>query len=262
MVEILGNVICFGNLDVDNVDQLFEHLSTDVPLFYDASFILASEDHLARSPPSVQRTSFGGDRGMPEIGEFACRGVAPTSDLAAELGMGEVEPSAGGSDDHSSVEQHVPSNPASAPRSRVRRRLSHGSGFRESSTGPTPPRDINAEFIEPFWALASSFSIRLPTSLLTLRRLLFELSLSCFRESLVDGLSQILGPEDIDSLMDVCGCLEDAAKRVDAELIGFLELVQLLTTFRECWHFYLEMVVLSPLLEIVLGIKTWVDSLQ
>ncbi|KAL5980535.1 hypothetical protein ACLOJK_028443 [Asimina triloba] len=179
MGEILGNV-----------DQPFEPPGVDVPLFSDASLILALEGGPAGSPPSVDvvprnTTLFSGEAESPHPDGGVVAGVA-------EPGAGVAEPDIGGSDGHSFVGQHVPSNAASAPRSRVRRTL-----------------------------------------LSTLRRLHFEHSLYTFRESLVDGLSQIVGPEDIDFLMDICGCLEDTTKRVDVEPI-----------------------------ETVRGIETRVDSLQ
>ncbi|KAL6009415.1 hypothetical protein ACLOJK_022644 [Asimina triloba] len=80
-------------------------------------------------------------------------------------------------------------------------------------------RDIVAKFIEPFWELPISFSI--------------------------------VGPEDINFSVSICEGLEYVVKRVDAELIGFLELLQLLIEFRDCWHSILEMATLSPLLETV-----------
>ncbi|KAL5994046.1 hypothetical protein ACLOJK_034917 [Asimina triloba] len=142
--EILGNVICFGNMDDNNVDQHFEPPCADEPLFSDESFVLAYEGPPAGSPPLVQRTTLGYDR---EIEESAHRVIDLASDLTGSVPQdvdvvsrniaslsGEAEsphpeggvatrvaqPGAGVSDGHSLEGQHVPDNVASAPRSEAR----------------------------------------------------------------------------------------------------------------------------------------------
>ncbi|KAL6002320.1 hypothetical protein ACLOJK_034251 [Asimina triloba] len=150
--------------------------------------------------------------------------------------------------------QYVPGNASSTSRSKVRRRLSQGFSSGESSTGPTHLRNINAEFIEPFQELASSFFVRLPTLLSTVKRHCFACFMSAFPDGFVEGLSQTIGLRDIDFLVSICEGLEYVAKRVDAELIGFLELVQLLIAFRDYWHSFLEMAASSPSLESMRGL--------
>ncbi|KAL5979024.1 hypothetical protein ACLOJK_018921 [Asimina triloba] len=82
MGEILGNVVGFSSLDVDNVDKPFEPPSDNVPLFFNVSFVLAYEGHPVGSPSSVQWTSLGDDRGIPEIEVSVHRVIALVSDLA------------------------------------------------------------------------------------------------------------------------------------------------------------------------------------
>ncbi|KAL6002904.1 hypothetical protein ACLOJK_023126 [Asimina triloba] len=143
----------------------------------------------------------------PKGGHVVLRNTASLDDEAEHVAPGEgltveaVIPNTNGSSDNSSR--------------RASSRSSQRNGFGESSTDPMPLLNVDIEFIEPFWEH-------------------FARALSSFREGFVSCLNETEGPDDIDSLLNLCDILEQSTKRVDAKLVGFPSLVQLLTTFRNC----------------------------
>ncbi|KAL5977644.1 hypothetical protein ACLOJK_039172, partial [Asimina triloba] len=102
--------------------------------------------------------------------------------------------------------------------------LSRRDGSGGSPTGPTPPLDMNVEFVEPFQELVSSCSIQLQRPLRPTIQRRFTRTLSFFRKEFLKSLDDMEDPDDFNYLL-MCGNLELSSRHFGAELVGLPALV-------------------------------------
>ncbi|KAL5988760.1 hypothetical protein ACLOJK_026862, partial [Asimina triloba] len=233
------------DLNVDNVDQPLGLPGVDTPILCGSFFALASPGHPERSPSFVHRAGSSGEGGMSKIEGPARRRVSfpgnvtgihrpyflrlafgsdpddgfptGTASMSTDAALGRVaEPivpvegrapgavvpdSNEGSGGNSSVRQYVPTGGA--------HRVAMGdNGSGGSSSAPTPPLDINVDFIEPFRELGSSCSVQLQKSLHSLVQKQLARIFSSFRDGFIESMDALSDLHDLNHLLDLCGVLE------------------------------------------------------
>ncbi|KAL6002573.1 hypothetical protein ACLOJK_034507 [Asimina triloba] len=208
-------------LNVDNVDRPLRLPGVDAPILSDSFFALASPGHAERSPSSVHRAGSSGDgvlhygtqfafffsssmsevegpvhrrilticlptgstlKGADAVSGRAVEPIAPVEGGAVEAVAPDSDEGSGG---NSSMEQHVPID--GGRRVAVGEGSPRRDGSRGSSSAPTPPLDINVEFIEPFWEF---------------------------------GMDAVSDSDDLNQLLDLCDALEESLRTFGAKLVG------------------------------------------
>ncbi|KAL5985088.1 hypothetical protein ACLOJK_036324, partial [Asimina triloba] len=163
LLPIVNNLLFsrdgIDDLNVDNVDRPLGLPAADAPILFGSFFDLVSPGRAERSPSSNHRASSSGEgalKGTDAVSGREAEPVAPVEGGAVEAVVPDSEEGSGG---NSSMGQHVPIR--NDHHVAVGGGSSRREGSRGSSSGPTASLDINVEFVEPFWQLVSSCSIRL-----------------------------------------------------------------------------------------------------
>ncbi|KAL6000467.1 hypothetical protein ACLOJK_024166, partial [Asimina triloba] len=133
------------DLNVDNVDRPFGLPGVDVSIFSGSFFALASPRRHERSPSSVHRAGFS-DEGDPDD-DFPIGLASKSFDAASGRAPEPVVPIEG-----RAADAIIPdSDEGSSDNTSVGPSRREGSGG--SSSCPTPPLNINVEFVKPFQGL-------------------------------------------------------------------------------------------------------------